>query len=177
MRAMDVPDRSLRLRALARLLAAPMLVVAIACLGWWLVSHARAGVVENDPTAGGTWLSGRTAQGIPMTAVVRDGRLIFFDTQLDVRCPDWEDRPKLRLRWWPMDANAHFTYNGNRIRGQEGPGPFTRDSGEHGTLTDRIDARIGPSSLVGTLATDVEVETGRGRARCGSGAVRFAVEG
>jgi hypothetical protein len=173
----ELSDRRLRLRALVRLLRLPGLVVLLAAVGCWIVVAARSGAAESDPTAGGTWLAGRTAQGIPMTAVVRDGRLIFFDVQLDVRCADWEDRPKLRLRWWPEEGNAHFTYDGDHVRGQEGPGPFTRDAGEHGTLTDRFAARIGPSSLVGTLSTDVVVQTAHGEARCASGSVRFAVEG
>jgi hypothetical protein len=173
----ELPDRRLRLDALVRLLRLPGLLVVLVALGCWIVAEARSGAVEPDPTAGATWLAGRTAQGIPMTAVVRDGRLIFFDVQLDVRCADWEDRPKMRLRWWPEEGDARFTYDGDRVRGQEGPGPFTRDTGEHGTLTDRFEARIGPSSLVGTLSTDVVVQTAHGEAHCTSGSVRFAVEG
>jgi hypothetical protein len=176
----------------------PPLVLAAAIAGLDLAgqdgrSAASAEHVETRKTMGG-----RTTQGEPITAVVRDGRLVEFDTQLRLQCVGGDTAsPPRQLHW-----RAHVPARGSdglptfsrgvtvwqtTWRPRLGPGRTVVDRGaisrrnDHPRMgsaaTSTITAELEGETLTGTLLTSITVRTADGSyASCAAGGGRFRLE-
>jgi hypothetical protein len=160
-----------RLIWIVRLVLYPAAVALIAL--WWHGHRAPAASADVDE---GTALSGRTSQGEPMTAWIRDGAPRRFRVLVHYTCP--ADRPELANYSLPeehllggddqIEPHAMVT----DVRGWR----YRHRNGWDGVLALHTSARWSPASWEGTLDATVTLRyPGAPVAVCESGPVKFTL--
>jgi hypothetical protein len=118
-------------------------------------------------------LIGKTAQDVPISMEVRDGRARAFDAQVLVTCPNGTSWP---MRWWLRDDEVTpFRYDGTRLRVR---GTDQRDAGtELAYRVFELDARVEDDRAQGVMTVVDHIRTVDGyRYRCASGEVAFTAQ-